>query len=127
MELKHVPVPIVTNISAITLRTSNMDRSVKFYKALGFEKLYGGISASFTSFSAGSGYVNLIYEARTSDLKIGWWGRVIFYVSDVDAIYNHAVANDLSPDFKPQDAEWGERYFHITDPEGHELSFAKLL
>ena len=27
----------------------------------------------------------------------------------------------------PRDAEWGERYFHIADPDGHELSFAKPL
>ncbi|MHC4164482.1 MAG: VOC family protein, partial [Planctomycetota bacterium] len=27
----------------------------------------------------------------------------------------------------PADAEWGERYFHITDPDGHELSFARPL
>ena len=24
----------------------------------------------------------------------------------------------------PHDAEWGERFFHVTDPDGHELSFA---
>ena len=23
-----------------------------------------------------------------------------------------------------RDAEWGERFFHLTDPDGHELSFA---
>ena len=27
----------------------------------------------------------------------------------------------------PEDASWGERYFHVTDPDGHELSFAKRL
>jgi uncharacterized glyoxalase superfamily protein PhnB len=27
----------------------------------------------------------------------------------------------------PTDAPWGERYFHLRDPDGHELSFAKLL
>ena len=27
----------------------------------------------------------------------------------------------------PRDAEWGERYFHILDPDGHELSFARPL
>jgi uncharacterized glyoxalase superfamily protein PhnB len=25
----------------------------------------------------------------------------------------------------PQDASWGERYFHLPDPDGHELSFAR--
>jgi uncharacterized glyoxalase superfamily protein PhnB len=24
----------------------------------------------------------------------------------------------------PRDAEWGERFFHVTDPDGHEISFA---
>ena len=23
-----------------------------------------------------------------------------------------------------RDAEWGKRFFHLTDPDGHELSFA---
>jgi uncharacterized glyoxalase superfamily protein PhnB len=27
----------------------------------------------------------------------------------------------------PRDGSWGERYFHIKDPDGHELSFAELL
>jgi uncharacterized glyoxalase superfamily protein PhnB len=27
----------------------------------------------------------------------------------------------------PTDAPWGERYFHLRDPDGHELSFAKLV
>jgi uncharacterized glyoxalase superfamily protein PhnB len=27
----------------------------------------------------------------------------------------------------PSDAPWGERYFHVRDPAGHELSFARLL
>jgi len=27
----------------------------------------------------------------------------------------------------PQDASWGERYFHMLDPDGHELSFARPL
>jgi len=39
-------------------------------------------------------------------------------------MYRHAVSQGLRPQFAPRDAEWGERYFHITDPDGHELSFA---
>jgi hypothetical protein len=26
-----------------------------------------------------------------------------------------------------RDAEWGERFFHLVDPDGHELSFARPL
>ena len=39
----------------------------------------------------------------------------------------NASPQGLKPDFTPCDAEWGERYFHITDPDGHELSFARAL
>jgi uncharacterized glyoxalase superfamily protein PhnB len=55
------------------------------------------------------------------------WGRIIFFVDDVDAMYDRVVAAGAAPHMVPSDAPWGERYFHVTDPAGHELSFAKLL
>jgi uncharacterized glyoxalase superfamily protein PhnB len=45
----------------------------------------------------------------------------------VDALYAHVLALGLEPQAPPRDAEWGERYFHLTDPDGHELSFARPL
>lgn len=113
------------SISAVTLATHDMARAVRFYLRLGFPIHYGGESAAFTSFHVGAGYLNLI--AQGADRTWSWWGRTIFYVSDVDALYQAAVARGLHPSSVPSDAEWGERYFHITDPDGHELSFAKPL
>jgi uncharacterized glyoxalase superfamily protein PhnB len=37
------------------------------------------------------------------------------------------VEAGLTPEFEPRDAPWGERYFHLRDPDGHELSFARPL
>ena len=102
-----------------------MARVVRFWSALGYSVRYDGASAAFTSFHAGRGYLNLI--AALKDQRWSCWGRVIFYASDVDGMYRHAVAQGLQPQFAPRDAEWGERYFHIADPDGHELSIAKLL
>ena len=57
-----------------------------------------------------------------------WWGRVIFYyASDVDALHQRALAAGYQPSTSPRDAEWGERFFHLDDPDGHELSFARPL
>jgi uncharacterized glyoxalase superfamily protein PhnB len=28
------------------------------------------------------------------------------------------------PQAPPCDAPWGERFFHVVDPDGHEISFA---
>ena len=115
----------IDSISAVTLATHDMGRAVRFYRGLGFSIRYGGEDAAFTSFSVGSSYLNLIGQPK--ERQWSWWGRIIFYVSDVDALYQRALANGLAPDTTPRDAEWGERYFHLTDPDGHELSFAKRL
>lgn len=113
----------VKSISAVTLAVADMARSVDFYQdKVGLEMLYGGALASFTSFKVGDGYINLTLE---SDRTPGWWGRLIFYVDDVDALHQRLVDAGLHPSTKPADASWGERYFHIEDPDSHELSFAK--
>ena len=115
----------IESLSAVTLATHDMARAVRFYRILGFEVTYGGPDAPFTTFRAGSGYLNLL--AETSERQWSWWGRGIFHVASVDETYRRAVAAGLQPAAEPADAEWGERYFHITDPDGHELSFARPL
>ena len=116
---------MIEGISAVTLATDDMRRAVQFYRSLAFDMLYGGEAASFTSFRAGAGYLNLI--SQPAEQRWSWWGRVIFYVDDVDAVYERALAAGCQPTTVPRDAEWGERYFHLTDPDGHELSFARPL
>ena len=115
----------IESLSAVTLATHDMARAIGFYQALGFEMLYGGADAELTSFAAGSSYLNVI--AAPKDTQIRWWGRAIFYVDDVDAMHARAVAGGFTPEALPRDAPWGERFFHLRDPDGHELSFARPL
>jgi catechol 2,3-dioxygenase-like lactoylglutathione lyase family enzyme len=117
------PSPI-ESISAVTLVTADMAAAVGFYETVGFNLVRGGPDAPFTSFAAGSGFVNLQAGGSTQHEV---WGRVIFWVTDVDAIHDRTVRAGLRPTTAPRDAEWGERYFHILDPDGHELSFARPL
>ncbi len=112
-------------ISAVTLVVSDMRRSVRFYRSLGFPLRYGGEEAGFTSLAVGHGSLNL--EGCPGREPAPTWGRVIFFVSDVDAMYERALSLGLSPQAPPRDAPWGERFFHVRDPDGHELSFAKPL
>jgi len=115
----------IESLSAVTLATRDMARSVRFYRAAGFELRYGGPNASFTSFEAGSSYLNLVLDE--SSPQWSWWGRVIVHVDDVDATYERIRAAGYTPEAPPRDAEWGERYFHVRDPDGHEISFARPL
>ncbi|HUG84946.1 MAG TPA: VOC family protein [Euzebya sp.] len=113
-----------THLSAVTLSVTDMARAVAFYDAMGFQLHHGGADADFTSYRVGEGYLNLqqVPQPPATD-----WGRAILYVTDVDAAHSRAVEAGYSPAFAPRDAPWGERYFHLRDPEGHELSFARPL
>lgn len=116
---------MIEKISAVTLRVSDMKASVRFYRnVLGMEVLYGGEESSFSSLrakDAKSAILNLEQgEAATS------WGRLIFYVADVDEVWRYLKAHGFQPE-NPRDAAWGERFFHVRDPDAHELSFARPL
>ena len=130
------------SINAVTFATANMSASVLFYQeGLGLTLTYGGQDANFstlgTNTTANVFHVNLFavsWEAlppQNNPLygRAGWngWGRAIFYVADVDALYEQVLRQSLKPEAPPRNASWGERYFQILDPMGHELSFAKPL
>ena len=110
----------------MTLAVCDMSESVVFYTSLGFTLRYGGADAGFTSCTVGTGFLNLQLDPSYLPGPVVW-GRVIFWVDDVDVVFARALAAGRTPSTEPSDAPWGERYFHISDPDGHELSFARLL
>ena len=133
----------VFRISAVTLLITDMKRSCSFYSRLpGFVLVYGGgRNDRFTTFKIGgikpSTYLNLELVASkssgTSYLKSAKHvTRIIFHTHDVDKLYLHMQKSKTIPKLinfegEPVDAKWGERYFHVLDPDGYQLSFATPL
>lgn len=115
------------SISAITLITGDMEASVAFYAVLDLEVVFGGAADMFTTFKVSEGqFLNLqIDSSWRSPERV--WGRFILWVDDVDAVHEAFVTAGYSPSMAPADAPWGERYFHIVDPAGHEVSVARRL
>ena len=122
----------VSKISAVTLLVSNMKRSVDFYSKIpDFKIVYGGSEAQFTSFlidNAVKSYLNLkLNKTHSTD-----FGRIIFYTDDVDELFSYMESDKMLSglgklESKPQDATWGERFFHMLDPDDYKLSFATPL
>ena len=115
----------VERISAITLKVRYMQESVRFYmNILGLKAIYGGGQTYFSSLSTNDGKDTILNLEQGN--PVNDWGRVIFFVQDVDKCWTYLKGKGFKPE-RPRDAKWGERYFHMQDPDGHELSFAQPL
>ena len=128
----------VNKISAITLIYSQIP---------GFRLIYGGsFNDIFSTFEIGESnnskiYLNLELIRPTNDHNNqndyvttlrNHFGRIIFHTDDVDKLYNYfknneSISSDVIFENAPTDAPWGERYFHIREPDGYQLSFASSL
>ena len=130
----------VSRISAVTLLIKDMETSCNFYSKIpGFKLTFGGYHDDyFTTYEIGQNtcvYLNLEliklndqskYEHSKNLVKI------ILHVNGVDKLYHYfkndqIISNLISFENEPTDASWGERYFHIRDPDGYLLSFAQLI
>ena len=112
----------VEKISAVTLRATSMQTSVQFYRdLLGMDVIYGGEHGCFSSLRTWNSKDPILNLEQGRAMT--QWGRLIFYVPQVDAFWSFLKKKGFHPGI-PQDASWGERYFHLGDPDGHELSFA---
>jgi len=60
-----------------------------------------------------------------SPQTIGGTGTgIVFYVTDVDAVFGQAVASGANAMEKPADKFWGDRMGCLMDPYGHKWSVA---
>jgi hypothetical protein len=122
-----------------------MERFCNFCSQIsGFKLAYGGSSIdSFTTYQIGKSnppfYLNLELDVIVTTTNSSYnepnsrhFGRIIFHTKDVDELYSHLrrnanISNSILFENEPTDAPWGERYFHILEPDGYLLSFAKTI
>jgi catechol 2,3-dioxygenase-like lactoylglutathione lyase family enzyme len=115
----------IEHVSAITLKVARMETSVHFYRdVLGLELINGGPNTGFSSLRIPDTEFPIINLQQGPPIVN--WGRIIFHVSDVDTLWAHLDEKGFDAE-SPENAAWGERYFHVHDPDGHELSFARPL
>lgn len=125
-------------ISAVTLLVNDMNKSNEFYSKIpGFALSFS--SKNFTTFTLEENTgkqthlnLELSIHDNLADNKPRHFGRIIFHTDNVDALYCYLKNDDLLSkliiiESKPVSANWGERYFHIRDPDGYQISFAQPL
>jgi hypothetical protein len=58
-----------------------------------------------------------------------YFGKIIFHTEGIDKLYsymkyNQNISSIICIEDEPKDTSWGERFFHIREPDGYQLSFA---
>jgi catechol 2,3-dioxygenase-like lactoylglutathione lyase family enzyme len=119
------------SVAGIICLVSDLDKSIEFYKMLGFEfkKQNPGISAH--------AYLNwfwielllkdkVVTEEFKNDVELlpkGAGQYIHINVEDVDEFYEEVIAKGLKPLSEPEDFPWGHREFVLSDPDGYKLVF----
>jgi catechol 2,3-dioxygenase-like lactoylglutathione lyase family enzyme len=142
----------VYRISAVTLKVKDTEKSCSLYSRIpGFRLTYGGgPSDSFTTFEIGKGSkTTCLNLERIEDDDEGSsdfskkpnlgktkgsrdFGRIIFHTENVDKLYSYMkhdeyISKSIVFENEPTNAPWRERYFHICESNGYQLSFAQPL
>lgn len=113
-------------MARIIVSVSSLERSLPFYRALGFETFWSNADvARLRSRTGGnegtgrpgSGVELMLHErgAEGSDLGVA----VSFVVDDVDALAAAGASAGGSIVDPPEDQPWGERQAVLHDPDGH--------
>jgi uncharacterized glyoxalase superfamily protein PhnB len=58
------------------------------------------------------------------------WSRLAFHTDDLDKLYHQFkydkyIGKSITFENQQTDAPWGERFFHIRDPDCYQLSLAQ--
>jgi len=122
----------IKSVSGITCYVKNLNKTAKFYEALGFEikkrevdhitAYYNWFWIDFLSMDKGE----RAESAKSQDLTNKGAGLSIYLsVDNVDDFYKELIANGLKPSNEPQNKAWGNREFILRDPDGYNLVIFK--
>jgi len=125
----------MNNIAGMICLVKDLEASVEFYEALGFElkKRVPDVAATV--------YLNdfwveflledkVVTEAFKEDVTVSPKGAGQYMhinVENVDEFYKDALTKSLKPVSEPQDFPWGHREFVLVDPDGYKLVFFSKL
>jgi catechol 2,3-dioxygenase-like lactoylglutathione lyase family enzyme len=118
------------SISALVLYVKDLDRTVDFYEALGF-------NFKIRKTARARAYLNwfwLEFLASDKEEKKEFLeeakvepkgGGLYIYISvdNIDAFYQELLVRHMKPSSEPRDWPWGNREFVMRDPDGYKLVF----
>ena len=106
------------DMNQVTVPCSDYDRSVGFYKQMGFLQIVHS-PPRYARFETQSGATFSIHSTPTDVVP----SEIVIYfeVDDVDRTVAHLESNGLSFETEPVDQDWHWREAYVRDPAGNRL------
>jgi lactoylglutathione lyase len=109
-------------------RIGNIDRSVAFYKALGFEEvgrfdLPDGATNVFMGLSGDGARLELTYNPGVDSYDLGTgYNHIAVTASDLDGALGQLAQQGIEPEREPYTVrEGGNRLCFVRDPDGYRI------
>ena len=106
-----------TSLAGLTLHVQDLARSVEFYSRIPGAEMLVHRPGMFAMFRMGAGRLGLLQANLPRPF------HVELEVPDLDAMYQELKQAGVEPESPPTDRPWGERDFHVIDPDGNILEF----
>lgn len=124
-------------LDAVGVTTKNMNKTVEFYRCLGFEFDEFGPNDTHVEAIAQPGEARLMIdtaefvEQHTGNPPVAPNHSAFALLCDtpkqVDEVINSVSAKGFTVKTEPWDAFWGQRYATVVDPDGYAVDvFARL-
>jgi lactoylglutathione lyase len=111
--------------------SDDVDRAVRFWELIGFERFY-----DLPGPDGGLGYAGLRCGASELAVTHGNWAReryglkpghgpcfeMYLYVDDLDALIERLRQSGVAVLREPEDMPWGERIASVIDPDGNPVA-----
>ncbi len=106
-------------LNQVTVPSTDVDRSVKFYTQLGLIQIVGG-GDTYARFVCPDG--NSTFSVDLVDNVVSGEGAVVYFeCDDLDATVESLIRSGVVFDSRPEDQQWLWREARLHDPDGNEV------
>ena len=112
---------------SISLAVKNLDASMQFYNALGFEQMGGNVAEKWVILKSPDDHViglfEGMFEQNIMTFNPGWRqdGSPLDEYTDVRALQQKLRANGIEIQNEADEASTGAASFMVTDPDGNAI------
>ncbi len=115
-----LPTPILGDITAITITTPDLDKSLAFYQQLGFTELFRA-DWPFPWIQITDGALLIMLRKDTSP-----YIALTYYVKDIDTVVASLESKGVSFAMKAKPTDEVKRYL-LKSPDGHNVSLVSIV